>query len=135
MILVDTSVWVSHFNGFATPQTLFLANALDSDPKEITINATIYQEVLQGARSDSHFHVYQIVLDNTQFLQLPLRSSALKSAQLYRQLRKKGVTIRKPNDCLIAAYALHFDLELCHNDVDFDQIAAHTDLKIWKPAL
>ena len=55
------------------------------------------------------------------------------AAQLYRQLRKKGVTIRKPNDCLIAAYALHFDLELCHNDVDFDQIAAHTDLKIWKP--
>lgn len=47
-------------------------------------NATIYQELLQGARSDSHFHVYQIVLDNTQFLQLPLPSSALKATQVYR---------------------------------------------------
>jgi predicted nucleic acid-binding protein len=132
MILVDTSVWINHFNGLTNPQTQFLANSLESNPKKIAINATIYQEVLQGAKSDSHFHVYQIVLDNTKFLQLPLYSSALEAAQLYRQLRKKGATIRKPNDCVIAAHAIHFGLELCHNDSDFDLIAAHTALKIWQ---
>lgn len=133
MILVDTSVWVNHFNGLENSQTQLLAYHLDNIPSKIAINATIYQEVLQGAKSDGHFHVYQIVMDNAKFLELPLRFTSLDAARLYRQLRKKGVTIRKPNDCLIAAYALHFDLELCHNDVDFDHIAAHTDLKIWKP--
>ena len=58
--------------------------------------------------------------------------AAISAASLYRQLRQKDVTIRKPNDCLIAAFALHFDVELCHNDRDFDQIAAHTNLKIWQ---
>ncbi|TAG59706.1 MAG: hypothetical protein EAZ26_14390 [Runella slithyformis] len=64
---------------------------------------------------------------------MDLRAAAINAAQLYRGLRKKGVTIRKPNDCLIAYYALHFNIELCHNDVDFDLIAAHNNLKIWQP--
>lgn len=58
--------------------------------------------------------------------------AALATAELYANLRKKGTTIRKPNDCLIAAFALHFEVELCHNDRDFDLIASHTSLKIWK---
>lgn len=57
--------------------------------------------------------------------------AAIEAANLYRELRKKGVTIRKPNDCLIAVYALHFNVELCHNDSDFDFIAAHSALKIY----
>jgi predicted nucleic acid-binding protein len=55
--------------------------------------------------------------------------AALDAANLYRSLRQKGVTIRKANDCLIAAYAIHFSIEICHNDVDFDQIAQHSSLK------
>ena len=58
--------------------------------------------------------------------------AAISAATLYRKLRQKGVTIRKPNDCLIAAFALHFDVELCHNDRDFDAIAARTKLKTWQ---
>ncbi|TAE36830.1 MAG: PIN domain nuclease [Runella slithyformis] len=133
MILVDTSVWINHFNGVMNAETSFLANGLDINPRTLAINATILQEVLQGAKSDGHFHVYEIVLANTTFLQLDLRAAAINAAQLYRGLRKKGVTIRKPNDCLIAYYALHFNIELCHNDVDFDLIAAHNNLKIWQP--
>jgi predicted nucleic acid-binding protein len=133
MILIDTSVWINHFNGLNNAETQFLGYQLDIDPKTVSINATILQEVLQGAKTDSHFHIYQIVLTNTEFLKLDLQEIAIVAAQLYRTLRKKGVTIRKPNDCLIAAYALHFGAELCHNDVDFDHIADHTELKIWKP--
>lgn len=133
MILIDTSVWINHFNGMNNAETQFLGYQLDINPKVLAINATILQEVLQGAKTDSHFHIYQIVLTNTEFLKLDLQETAIAAARLYRTLRKKGVTIRKPNDCLIAAYAIHFDVELCHNDVDFDHIAAHTDLKIWKP--
>ncbi len=57
---------------------------------------------------------------------------AVKAAQLYRALRRKGITIRKANDCLIAAVCIENNIPLLHNDKDFDNIAKHTKLKIYK---
>lgn len=48
---------------------------------------------------------------------------ANEAAKIFRTLRQQGITIRKPNDCLIAAYVLQFDLKLVHNDADFTRIA------------
>ena len=43
----------------------------------------------------------------------------LNSSNIYRTLRKEGITIRKPIDCMIAAVALHNNIPLLHNDKDF----------------
>jgi predicted nucleic acid-binding protein len=51
---------------------------------------------------------------------------------LYRSLRKKGITIRKPYDCLIASYAIINDIYLFHNDTDFEQIEKGSKLKVYK---
>ncbi|WP_245826095.1 PIN domain-containing protein [Spirosoma rigui] len=59
--------------------------------------------------------------------------AAIGVADLYRALRKKGVIIRKPNDCLMVHYAVFHDLPVLHNDVDFDQIARFTSLRIVRP--
>ena len=64
-------------------------------------------------------------------LDLPPVQAAIGAADLYRALRKKGATIRKSNDCLIAYYALEFSITVVHNDSDFDKIEQHTDLKVW----
>ncbi|MFM7486247.1 MAG: PIN domain-containing protein, partial [Cytophagales bacterium] len=69
------------------------------------------------------------LLMTCQFLQLDAYYVAENAASIYRLLRAKGVTIRKPNDCIIAFYAIQFKLELVHNDADFDKIAKHTSLK------
>lgn len=129
--LYDTSAWIDFRKNVASA----LTNQLDEDLQDnlVCICPVIIQEVLQGIREDADFESLKEDFKALKILQLEATEVAVAAAQLYRQLRKKGVTIRKPNDCLIAAYALHFGLELCHNDVDFDQIAAHTDLKIWKP--
>lgn len=133
MILFDSSVWVAYANGVSNPQTQQLKSLL-SKQKDVFVNATVVQEVLQGFCDDRQYSIWYGVMSlSTIVLTLPHFEVAIATVQLYRTLRKKGVTIRKPNDCLIAAYAIHFDVELCHNDVDFDHIAAHTDLKIWKP--
>lgn len=63
-------------------------------------------------------------------LTLNLVEAAVGAADLYRSLRKQGVTIRKPNDCLIAHYALFYDVPILHNDTDFGQIARHTQLRV-----
>ena len=57
-------------------------------------------------------------------------SLALQAAQMYRTLGKKGITIRKPNDCLIAIYAMHNNAFLIQDDKDFDFIAANSELKL-----
>jgi hypothetical protein len=53
----------------------------------------------------------------------------LDAAEIYRNLRKRGLTVRKINDCIIAATALHYDCVLLHNDKDFTTIQLHYLLK------
>jgi predicted nucleic acid-binding protein len=49
---------------------------------------------------------------------------------IYRILRKKGITIRKQNDCLIASYAILNNIQIFHKDHDFELISHETKLKI-----
>lgn len=54
----------------------------------------------------------------------------VKSAEIYRSLRKKGITIRKTIDCLIAVLCLEHEVRLFRNDRDFLFIAEHFPLRI-----
>ena len=128
-LIVDTSVWVDCFRGIQNSQTE-LVNALLSSTNRVAITPAILQETLQGIRDDGHFARTQKNMLACVLLRLDAVEAAVEAAQLYRMLRKKGVTIRKPNDCLIAHYALFYDLPLLHNDIDFEQIARHTALRI-----
>ncbi len=47
------------------------------------------------------------------------REIALKSAENYHALRKKGLTVRKTNDCLIATFCIEYGHVLLHRDSDF----------------
>ncbi len=129
MILFDTSVWINYLNKKDTPQVKILEN-LFAIRARVYINPTIIQEVLQGISDKKRFDVTHRLLMAQQILTLDAVEVAISAANLYRSLRQKGVTIRKANDCLIAAYAIHFKVEICHQDSDFDLIAEHSSLKI-----
>jgi predicted nucleic acid-binding protein len=45
---------------------------------------------------------------------------AIAAAENYRRLRKRGVTVRKSVDVLIATWCIENDVELLHADRDFD---------------
>jgi predicted nucleic acid-binding protein len=128
MILFDTSVWIDYLNKKQTAQVTVLED-LFAIRARVYITPTIVQEVLQGISNQRRFEITSKVLMAQQMLVMNPIEAALDAANLYRSLRQKGVTIRKANDCLIAAYAIHFSIEICHNDVDFDQIAQHSSLK------
>lgn len=126
--LVDTSVWIDYFNGTITPQTNLLDDSLGK--RELAIGDLILCEVLQGFAGQSDFE-----LARDTFLQLPIYplggiAVALKAAQNYQILRRRGITVRKTIDCLIATYAIEHGLTLLHNDSDFDPFALHLGLKI-----
>lgn len=89
----------------------------------------VYSEILQGYREDYAFEQTKIFLDEFPFAILGSREVALKSAQNYRFLRKKGITIRKTVDCFIAAYCISKNIPLLHSDRDFEPFVAHLGLK------
>ena len=130
-ILVDTSVWIDWFTEkkVITEQTSLLETYF-TQQISVYITPVILQEVLQGIRMDKDYTATKDVLFTMSILRLDAVEAAVEAAQLYRNLRKKGVTIRKPNDCLIAYYALFYDLPILHNDIDFEQIARHTALRV-----
>lgn len=129
MILFDTSVWIDYLNKKQTSKVERLEN-LFAMRARVFITPTIIQEVLQGIFDQKRFEVTSKLLLAQQLLTVNPVEVAVEAANLYRSLRKKGVTIRKPNDCLIASYAIHFDVKICHNDSDFDLISQNSSLKI-----
>ena len=48
MILVDSSVWIDHFNGTLNPPVSFLRDGLASGEHEFVIGDLILLEVLRG---------------------------------------------------------------------------------------
>jgi len=128
-ILFDTSVWIELIQKQKTDRAILLREYIECD-KPVWLTPTILQEVLQGTKNGQQFTKFQRLLSGFNCLMMNPIDAAIKAAQLYSSLRQKGLTIRKPNDCLIAVYALNFDVEICHNDSDFDLIAQNSSLKI-----
>jgi len=127
-ILVDTSVWVNFFKDIETGSMRYLSNNFTNII--IATCPTIVQEILQGVTSDADEQIVKLYFDNlTRLIENPY-TLAIQAAELYRKLRKKGITIRKPNDCLIAVYAIQNNIKLLHDDRDFQLIAQHTKLKV-----
>ena len=58
------------------------------------------------------------------------RALALRSARNYRWLRRRGITVRKTIDCLIATFAIELNIPLLHDDRDFEPFAEHLGLRV-----
>ena len=130
MVLVDTSVFISFFNGKNNSKTDLLKQLL-LNCEDIAITGLIYQEVLQGIRTDKVFRELKGILDDFYYINTP-ESIYLESAQLFRKLQSNGVTIRKSIDITIAQSAINSKIPILEHDRDFTNIAKHSNLKIFK---
>ncbi len=123
MYLVDTSVWVGFFKASPTPPVERL-KALVTAGTEVGLTPTILQEILQGTADERQFAKYRSYFE-TQPLYLPEDpiETAVTVARIYFDCRRRGITVRSSNDCLIAQTAVEHDLVLLHNDEDFRRIS------------
>ena len=121
MLLVDSSIWIDIGRAVASDATRFLDARDEQD--ELATTGVIVQEVLQGTRTDRHYETFRERFWGMLILEPREISTYEIAAQLYRRARAKGFTIRKPNDCLIAAIALEHGALLVHNDRDFIALA------------
>ena len=121
MLLLDSSVWIDIHRARPTAATRYVEAREESE--EIATTGIVFQEVLQGIRAESDYEYMRQVLWSTLILQPRELSTYEVAAQLHRAARAAGFTIRKPNDCLIAALALEHGALLVHNDRDFFALA------------
>ena len=129
MTLVDTSAWIEYLRATGSDAHLAVRTLLDSEATGATTDVVV-MELLAGARSESHASELRRLLLST--THLPIRGLADFEAgsELYRECRRRGVTPRSVNDCLIAAIAIREGARLLHHDRDFDSIARCTDLQL-----
>ena len=131
MILVDSNTWADHFNGRPTPHVERLDSALQAQ-EDLTVIPIIITEVLQGFRTDHGFRQARDVLVALPVLR-PSVQCHVRAAKLFRSLRRKGITVRGAVDCVIAQIAIDSDATLLSPDADFERIAEHTKLRLWRP--
>jgi predicted nucleic acid-binding protein len=131
MLVVDSTVWIDYFNGVENPHTDYLHNIVDQLP--ILVGDLILAEVLQGFRNDSDFEQARWALGKYLQAEMVSPALALQSAHNYRLFRRKGITVRKTIDSLIATYCIENEHELLHTDSDYDGYEAHLGLKVVHP--
>jgi hypothetical protein len=91
----------------------------------------IVTEVLQGFRTDGGFEAARRVLVALPTIH-PTVACHVRAARLFRSLRRKGVTVRGAVDCVIAQACLDAGAELLSPDGDFERIARHSALRLWR---
>jgi predicted nucleic acid-binding protein len=127
VIFVDSSVWVDYFNGNQTPETDRLDSLLGTFP--LCVGDIVLTEVLQGFRSDRDFRTAKELLTSLTVVNILNTSITVKSAENFRKLRKKGITVRKTIDVVIATYCIENDIPLLYSDRDFLPFQKHLKLR------
>ena len=128
MILVDSSVFIDYFNGIKNLQTEKLDTFLGNEI--IVIGDYILAEVLQGFKKDKDYKIAKEVMLSFPCFNICNEEIAIKSAENFRKLRKKGITIRKTVDLIIGTFCIENDIELLHNDKDFEPIKKYLGLQV-----
>ena len=126
MIMVDSSVWIDYFTGADNKQTDILDTTLGQ--QHVAIGDLILTEVLQGFRHDKDYNTAKSLFEELTLFELLGKEMALKSAQNFRALRKKGITIRKTADVIIASFCIDRKIPLLFSDKDFKPFVKHLGL-------
>ena len=128
MILVDTSVWIDFLRGRDSVHHRILHNLIENE-EDLCLTGIIVTEILQGIKDEKANEETKQYL-----LEFPIYHPSgidtyIEAANIYKRCARKGKTVRKTVDCLIAAVTIENDLTLFHHDADFDSIVECTGLK------
>ncbi len=132
MIIVDSSVWIDYFNGNDIPEVAELDRLLGQEL--LGVGDLILTEVLQGFRQDKEYQTAKRLLTSLTVFEMLGMEIAVKSTENFRTLRKKGITVRKTIDVMIATFCIENGHSLLFADRDFDPFVEHLGLISVMPA-
>jgi predicted nucleic acid-binding protein len=131
VVIVDTTVWIDYLQGVQNPETTWLDAELDR--QRLALTDIIMCEVLQGVSGDDSAQEVEDLLLKFEVFETGGISLARDAARNYRALRKRGHTVRKTIDCLIATFCLGHGHSLLHRDRDFDPFERFLNLSVINP--
>ena len=128
MVVIDTTVWIDYLRGAENLETQWLERELLR--RRLGLTDVILCEVLQGIPDRLLFAQVRDELLKFHVFQTGGADLAIAAAQNYQDLRKRGCTVRKTIDCLIATFCLQTGHELLHRDHDFDPFEKVLGLRV-----
>ena len=132
-LFVDTSVWSLAFRRdapSAIPQVHALRQALEGRDIVLT-TGLILQELLQGFAGPRS---KKDIVERFEALPLlpPDRQDHIDAADLRNHCRRSGVQVGTI-DALLAQLCIRHRLKMLTTDTDFERLAMHCSLDVWKP--
>jgi predicted nucleic acid-binding protein len=128
MVLVDSSVWVEYFNGIASRETDLLDELLG---RELLLTGDIIlAEVLRGFDAQADYQRARRLMNALAYEDMLGREVADRSVVYFRSLRRRGVTVRKTIDVLIASFCILRGHTLLHRDRDFEPFQRYFNLSV-----
>jgi predicted nucleic acid-binding protein len=121
-------VWIEYFNGGQSSRTDILTRGMAQS--NIATTDIIILESLQGFRSDRGYEAAAKTMKSVRYLRFWDKRHMAQAIDNYRFLRKKGITIRRVNDIIIATFCIETGHSLLHNDRDFDPMEQYLGLKV-----
>lgn len=128
MIVVDSSVWISHFSNVLHPEVQLLRGLVEVE--DILVGDVVLIEVLKGAASDGAARLIDDRLAKFSQASMVGTDTARTAAANYRRLRALGITIRSSIDLIIGTYCIEHGHQLLHRDRDFDHFERHLGLRV-----
>jgi predicted nucleic acid-binding protein len=128
VIVVDSSVWIANLRNTDTDAVRRLRASDDDD--QIIVGDVILLEVLQGARDDLQALRIERSLRRFDVVTMLDGALAVRAAGNYRQLRARGITVRKTVDLINGTFCIERDHRLLHDDRDFDPMVEHLGLRL-----
>ena len=127
-VLVDTSVWADFFNGYASPEKKTLSRLIAGNDEIFTCGVVV-AEVFQGLRRDKGRAEIVRLFRELVFVEPTGIDTYLRAADVYRALRRRGVTVRSTIDCLIGVLAEESGCSVLARDRDLHTVLASGLLK------
>ncbi|HEY1733633.1 MAG TPA: PIN domain nuclease [Acidimicrobiales bacterium] len=109
MILVDSSAWIEFLRDTGSPACVRVDELLGG---EIATCHPVGMDVLAGARDEGHLQSLRGLLARASVLPT-VPADYEDAAALYRTCRRRGDTVRRLVDCLIAAHAIRAQSRSC----------------------
>jgi predicted nucleic acid-binding protein len=127
---MKTRVDCSRVNAHSQAVTLQVARLLATP---LPLTDVIFCEVLQGLRDDDAAKEVENLLLRFEVFEMGGVVLAREAARKYRTLRRRGRTVRKTIDCLIATFCIREGHSLLHRDRDFDPFEEFLELSAVHP--
>lgn len=131
-VLIDTSAWADFLNGHPSPELLAVRQLL-SMQEEVCTCGVIVAEVFQGLRLERTRAEIAALFRELPLLEPDGFDLYFRAAEIYREMRQRGYTVRSTIDCLIAALAEAGGAAILARDRDLSAIldSGLVEVKRW----